>query len=185
MRPAAFALRLRAALLACTVLAALALAILAAAPAVHAQGLSVSADIPASHTFANGDTTDRVTGFVVDAAFPILLGAGVSYFTGWSGVNRVTYGTIHALFDLPIYFIKLRGGLGIGRAWAHISGTGQTYDPAPVNELYVRGGLGLLPGMDVHVGFHSLQGEAEITSGGSGTFDVSATVWTVGMTLGF
>lgn len=185
MRPAASALRPRAALLVCATLAGLALAALAAAPAARAQGLSVSADVPAGLTFANGDATDRVTGFVVDAAFPILLGAGISYFTGWSGVNRVTYGTVHALFDLPIYFIKLRGGLGIGRAWAHISGTGQTYDPAPVDELYVRGGLGLLPGMDVHVGVHSLQGEAEITTPGGGTLDVSATVWTVGMTLGF
>ena len=161
-------------------------AVMLASPAfVQAQAFNVSADLPVSLTLANGEPTDRVSGLVVDVALPILLGAGTTQVTAWSGANQVVYSTFHGLFDLPIAFIKVRGGLGIGRARPVVPGSSATYESAPIWELYVRGGLELFPGLDVHAGYHSMQGESKITAPVPGTLDVSATLYTVGMTLGF
>ena len=151
----------------------------------RAETFSVSADLPVSLTFANGAATDRVNGTVVDVALPILLGAGITRIRGWSGVNTVDYTALHILFDLPVFFIKVRGGLGIGQARPFFPTSVSRYKNAPIDELYVRGGLELFPGLEAHLGFHSLQGDAEITGPVPGKLDLSATVYTVGLTMGF
>lgn len=156
----------------------------------RADTLSVSADVPIAYAFSDPGYTGTAAhdGLVVGVSLPILLGLGYEAYqvTGTLAAQDFTYDVRMAdvFFDLPFPTLNLRlgGGVGVGRF--DVAATPGAYDPAKLSQFFLNVGIPFAGLFDAHVGYHIIQGKADIVGTGN-TLPLGATMATVGLKVGF
>ena len=155
--------------------------------------INFSVGVPLSHTFTgknnNGTDieSDGVSGTFVQVGIPILPGIGMdSYKTGLNvdpGEEAVDLETsIYNLYYLlPIPFINLTFGVGVGSTKMVCSYCDQYFDKGAATQAYASLGFPILPLFDLHLSYRSVSSKVKIKSGGEHDFGGNV----MGLGIGF
>lgn len=164
--------------------------LLAASPA-WADTLSLSADVPVSYAFsASNLNTDKASGVIFGVSLPFLVGIGAESYkvtgtdksTSSKLTSQVTMADLYV--DLPVPFVNIRVGGGLGKSdYASPTGT-SNYDTAILHQVFVNVGWPFAEVFDVHLGFHNVTGNAKLT-GTNTNQPVGGKMYTLGLKVGF
>ena len=155
--------------------------------------LSVSADIPVMYSFkdAPGISESPATGLLLKLSTPIFLGLGLENYTVKpktdAGAELGNYKvTMYDLYiGLPIPFVNVNIGVGVGKGDLTPPTGSKTHDPALLTQYFVSLGYPFLGIMDVHVGMYDTKGNLKTKTTGLTDINVSSTMYTLGVLVGF
>ena len=155
--------------------------------------ISASADIPLKYSFkdSSGISETPVSGLLLKLSLPIFFGLGLENYTvkpkdslgGEIGNYKVTMYDIY--FDLPLPIVNVSVGAGIGKGDLTPPVGGKTHDPAVLSQYFLSVGIPFFVVMDGHVGMYNTKGKLKSKGGGVPDYDVSATMYTLGVRVGF
>ncbi len=173
--------------------------VLSFSSSAQAEFFSVSAGIPVSHSFSNGDLdTDSVSGYLVHFKLPIMIGLGMeSYETKITFTDpavsvsdmKLTTNMYDIFWLTPIPIINFTIGAGAGTAelsCSFASGTecSDLYDSGVMTQLWAQLGFNPLPFIDIHMSYHKVSGNVKGKSGES-DYGVGGVVYAVGASIIF
>lgn len=175
--------------------------LLAGTPA-RADLVAVSADTVLNYDYNHaGDVSNiRGSGYKVGVSLPIFfVGLGYEAYSVKSTLqqkpplNSIGFESDVTMFDVfadvPFPVLNLTVGAGVGKAtfagFDEFSGAQVvSADDASMKQFFFTVGYPFAGIFDVHLGYHSISGKAEATGGG-GSFDLGATMLTLGGRMGF
>jgi len=145
-----------------------------------AEFFSLSAGVPVSHAIDNSNVeTDGVSGYLVHFKLPIMLGIGMeSYETKIKDAATTDTKLKTSMYDLfyltPIPVINVTIGAGMGTVELECTGVSGNcsdyYEAGPATQFWGQLGFNVMPFLDLHLSYHSIQAKIK---GKSGTDDVS------------
>ena len=173
----------------------LAILLLVSVGAAQADTLSISADVPVVYTFDESQLHDaKASGAIVGVSLPFLVGfGGESYkVTGKGGTapseEDIEYKVqmLDLFLDIPFPVANLRVGGGFGKGDFSTPNTpSQQFDQASLTQLFFNVGVPFGGVFDVHVGYHAINGETNLTGVPNSSLKLSAKMATVGLKVGF
>lgn len=156
-----------------------------------AEFFSVSAGVPVSHSFRDSDTTDSdgISGLMLHAKLPILVGAGLEkYEIKFKDTDVKVDTTMYDLFYLlPVPIVNITLGVGAGQMKVKNAPSSISYDDALATQYYLQLGFPLFVIADIHASYHVVNAKADytISGGSSGDVDLGSNVVAVGVSVGF
>jgi len=149
---------------------------------------NVSAGVPLSNAYTDTANveSDGVSGVLLHASLPMLPGLGLENYetklvdtTGRTGAVVKT--TMYDLFfTLPIPFVNLTGGVGVGSLDASCALT-CTAEKGAAAQWYLQAGLSILV-FDIHARMHTITGKAKFNGVEQ---DLASSLLSVGVSAGF
>lgn len=173
-------------------IAVLAVGLLAFSASNALAFLSVSADVPVSYSFdESGISGESVSGLKLAVNLPFFVGLGVENYSvdaKGQGLTPEDFSydvRMYDLFlDLPFPFLNLSIGGGVGTGEFSFDDPTAKADDAKLTQVFAALGYPFAGIFDVHVGYHQISGDADIP-GTSQTINTDATMWTLGLRVGF
>ena len=171
-------------------IAAAAIGVAALFAASSASAFSVALDVPLIYDFNENGAADEVTGFKLGLGiipFPVLdLGLGYEAYEVTDaqtvGDLMLNVSIVDVFIDIPFPLINIVIGAGVGTAEFEFLTVSEEVD---VQQFYISLGYPIVPLFDVHFGYHQVNVD-EITDPAFSTpVDVSGTMWSLGLKVGF
>ncbi len=161
---------------------------LTSAPASAEILFSISADIPVSYKFSNGNFSDaKASGLLTKIRLPIGIGLGLEsysvearYLSTFDAELDVTMVDFFYNVPLPVVAVVVGGGIGTGKF--ELVGQTANYDDPTFWQLFASVGYNIAV-FDFHVGYYMVRGE--LSGSGLASEDLDANMFTIGAKIGF
>ncbi len=151
---------------------------------------SVSVDVPVAYDFSSEELNEAdPAGYKVLVSLPFFLGIGYEDYQVALKGGTVT--PVDATFDLTLYdlfftipVIDVMVGVGAGKGLLDTDPATNAFEEASMRQFFLAYGIEFGGFFDIHLAYHSIDGEANPTGGGT-VVDLGSTMWTLGLKVGF